>query len=129
VSWRVDGNDACVIAERPTAGERSEWAIVKREWLGSESRRERLTQDATHDPRHRRAEELKLRLIEQDAPAHVDQPVDVVAMGVGEYDLGNIVEGQTGRGHRGWEFLFACDFHPRERDVPRRGGLAGVDES
>ena len=59
----------------------------------------------------------------------MDQPVDVVAMGVGEHDLGDIVEPQTCRRHRGWELLLARDLHPRERHVSRRRGLARVDES
>ena len=59
---------------------------------------------------------------------HVDEPVDVVAVGVGEHNLRDVVERQAGRGDSGREFLLGCDFHARERHVPRCGGLAGVDE-
>ncbi len=37
---------------------------------------------AAHDSRHRRAEEPQLRVVDQDPPADMDQPVHVVAVGV-----------------------------------------------
>jgi hypothetical protein len=57
------------------------------------------------------------------------QAVDVVAMCVGEHDLGDIVEIDACRGHRGRELLLACELHARERHVACGHGLAGVDES
>ena len=59
---------------------------------------------------------------------HVDEAVDVVAVGVGEHDLRDVVELQAGGGDRRRKLLLAGHFHARERDVPRRRGLTGVDE-
>src|SRR6188472_4033271 len=95
VSGGFDGHDASVIAERPASGKRSEWSAFEYEGLGGEPRREWLTQDPTHDPRDRRSDRPQLGLVEQYACAQVNQPVDVVAMSVREYDLGDVVELQT----------------------------------
>jgi hypothetical protein len=82
VPRRVDGDDTSVIDERATPGKRSERAAVEREGLGREPRGQWLVQHATHHPRHRRAEESQLHLVDQHPPADMDQPVDVVAVGV-----------------------------------------------
>lgn len=129
VPGRRDGDDPSVIAERPAVREHAEWAAVERERLGSEPLREWLAQYAAHDSRHRRAEEPQLRIVDQDPPADMDQPVHVVAVGVSEHHFRDVVELEARPGHRGREFLLGGHMHPRERHVPRRGSLAGVDES
>jgi hypothetical protein len=92
VPRRVDGDDPSVIAERAAAGKRPERAAVERERLGREPGGQRLAQHAAHHPRHRRGEEAQLHLVDQDPTANMDQPVHVVAVGVGEHHLGDVVE-------------------------------------
>ncbi|HEY7631808.1 MAG TPA: hypothetical protein VH817_13950 [Thermoleophilaceae bacterium] len=128
VSRGRDGNDPAVVAELPALRERPERLIVEREGLRREPRRQRLAQEATHHLRHRRAQELQLRLVDQDWRAHVDHAVDVVAMGVGEHDLGDVVGVEPRRSHHARELLAARHLHPRERHVACRGGLTRVDQ-
>jgi hypothetical protein len=87
-----------------------------------------LAQHATHHPRHRRGEKSQLHLVDQQPPADMDQPVDMVAVDVRDHDLRDVVDRQARRGHRGRKFLVAGYLHPRERHVARRRGLAGVHE-
>ena len=58
----------------------------------------------------------------------VDEAVHVVSVGVGEDDLRDVVELQAGGGDGRRELLLGGYFHARERDVPCRRGLTGVDE-
>ena len=58
----------------------------------------------------------------------MDEPVDVVAMGVGEHYLGDVVEPQTGCSDGGRKLLLARHFHARERNVVGRRGLTRVHE-
>jgi hypothetical protein len=59
----------------------------------------------------------------------VYEPVDVVAVSVGDDNFRDLVEAETCGGHRGWKFLLVRDLRPRERHVPSRCRLTGVDES
>ena len=54
VTGRVDSDDASVIADWPALQERPKRSTVEHERLGIESGRQRLTQEAAHDPWHRR---------------------------------------------------------------------------
>ena len=95
---------------------------------GGEPGRQRLAQDATHHPREGRRDEPQLGVVDPHGCAHVDQPVDVVAVVVGEHHLRNVVQRQTRRRDRARKLLLARHLEAGERDVPRRRGLAAVDE-
>jgi hypothetical protein len=69
VTGRVDSDDSSVIAKRPASQERSERSTLEHERLGIESRRQRLPQEAAHDPWHRRVQVLKFLLIDEDSRA------------------------------------------------------------
>ena len=58
----------------------------------------------------------------------MDKPVDMVAVGVGEHDLRDVVEVQVRLGHSARKFLLARHVHARERHVPHLRCLAGVYE-
>jgi len=124
----VDGHDPAVIADRVAPRKLAERALVERKRLRGKPRGQRLAQDAAHHARHRRCEELQLRVVDQDSRVHVNQPVDVVSVGVGEHHLRDVVELQAGGGDRRRKLLLAGYFHARERDVPRRGCLTGVNQ-
>lgn len=59
----------------------------------------------------------------------MDDSVDVIAMGVGQDDLSDVIECKARSRQCSRELLCAIDLHARERHVARRCGLAGVDES
>ena len=67
-------------------------------------------------------------LIDEDSPAYVHEPVDVVAVGVGDHNLGYVIDVEAGRSHRGRKLVVARDLWPRERHISRLCSLAGVDE-
>ena len=71
----------------------------------------------------------QLLIVDQDSAADVDEAVDVVSVGVREYDFRDVVEVEAGGGQGRRELLLRANFHARERDVPRRRGFASVDES
>ena len=58
----------------------------------------------------------------------MDQPVDVVAVVVGEHDLRDVLQREARRRDGCRKLLLARHLEAGERDVSRRGGLAAVDE-
>jgi len=124
----LDSEDTPVVTERTAAWERTERAIVECEWLGGKPGRQRLTQDAPHQSREGGVGELQLDLVDPYRSAHMNQPVDMIAVVVGEHDLRNALQRQASCRHRCGKLLLARHLEASERDVPCRCRLAAVDE-
>src|SRR5947208_11529336 len=92
-----DGDDSSVVAQPPALGKRAERAVIEREGFGCEAGRKWLTQQAAERARHRSPQEAQLSVVDEHPPTRVYQPVDMVAMCVGEHDLGDVVHGQPCR--------------------------------
>jgi hypothetical protein len=124
----LDGDYAPVLAQRKAAGEDTEGAGVQRHRPGGEAARKRLAQHPAHEARKGGGDEGQLGCAHAHGGAHVDQPVDVVAVVVGEDHLRDIGERQPGGRHGVGQLLLARHLEAREGDVARGGDLAGVDQ-
>src|SRR5258708_24662022 len=58
----------------------------------------------------------------------MDEPVDVVAVMVGEDDFRDVAEVEAGRAKSAGQLLRGSDVEAGERDVAGGGDLAGVDQ-
>ena len=96
--------------------------------LRGEPGRQRLAQDAAHQTREGRPCEPQLGVVDPGGGAHVDQPVDVVAVMVGEHDLRDVVKRQAGRRQGCRELLLGRHLETGERNVPGFRSLTAVYE-
>jgi hypothetical protein len=61
----------------------------------------------------------QFRVVDQHAGGHVNGPVHVVSVRVGENDLRDVAEREARRGHCAGQLLLGADVHPSERNVAR----------
>ena len=96
VAGRGNRDDAPVVADLVALGERAEWTVLERERLRGEPWGQRLAQDTPHDLREGSGDVAQLLLVAQCSRSDVHEPVDVIAVGMGEDHLLDILEGQAG---------------------------------